>query len=84
MRWLAGPASGLLALASLTPDSFDLDTDMPTVTLAARRNKSRVLKVQPLPADIAALLGEYLCNRSAGQPVWPGGLGRGRCRNAPG
>jgi site-specific recombinase XerC len=32
-------------LASLTPESFDLDADPPTVTLAARRDKSRKLKV---------------------------------------
>jgi integrase len=60
------------ALASLTPESFDLEADPPTVTLAARRNKSRVLKVQPLPPDLTALLREYLRDRPAGQPVWPG------------
>jgi integrase len=61
-----------MGLASLTPESFDLDGDTPTVTLAARRNKSRRLKVQPLPADIADLLRQYLEGRPAGQPVWPG------------
>ncbi|MHB1426585.1 MAG: helix-turn-helix domain-containing protein [Gemmataceae bacterium] len=40
-------ASGL---ASLTPESFDLDGETPTVTLSARRNKSRVQKVQPFRA----------------------------------
>jgi integrase/recombinase XerC len=44
------------ALASLTPESFDLDGEPPVVTLAARRNKSRKLKVQPLPPDVAELL----------------------------
>lgn len=62
-------ASGL---ASLTPDSFDLDGETPTVTLSARRNKSRVLKVQPLPADVAGLLREYLRDKPSGQPVWDG------------
>ncbi len=52
------------ALAGLTPESFDLDADPPTVTLAARRNKSRVLKVQPLPADVADLLRDYLRGKS--------------------
>ena len=28
--------------------------------------------VQPLPADVAAALGEYLRNKPAGVPVWPG------------
>ncbi len=62
-------ASGL---ASLTPESFDLDGETPTVTLSARRNKSRVLKVQPLPADVTALLRDYLCDKPSGQPVWGG------------
>src|SRR5262245_24816161 len=48
------------ALASLTPESFDLDADAPTVTLAARSNKSKKTKVQPVPADVAALLRDYL------------------------
>jgi integrase len=62
-------ASGL---AGLTPESFGLDPAGPTVTLAARRNKSRKLKAQPLPADVADLLREYLRDKPAGQPVWPG------------
>jgi hypothetical protein len=36
----------------LTRERFDLDADSPTVTLAARKNKSRVMKVQPLPPDL--------------------------------
>jgi integrase len=62
-------ASGL---AGLTPERFDLDADSPSVTLAARRNKSRVLKVQPVPPDLAALLRDYLQGKPAGQPVWGG------------
>jgi hypothetical protein len=42
---------------------------MPTVTLAARRNKSRKLKVQPLPPDIAALFRDYLWDKPTEQPV---------------
>jgi Phage integrase family len=71
-------ASGL---ASLTPESFDLDADTPTVTLAARRNKSRKLKVQPLPPDVADLLRDYLKDRPAGQPVWGGTWARD-CKGA--
>jgi integrase/recombinase XerC len=62
-------ASGL---ASLTPENFDLAGDPPTVTLAARQNKSRKTKVQPLPPDLAELLRDYLRDRPAGQPVWGG------------
>jgi integrase len=59
-------------LASLLPESFDLDADPPVVSLAAKRNKSRKLKVQPLPPDVAELLRGYLAGLPAGQPVWPG------------
>src|SRR5207249_3254603 len=41
----AGTGFRASALASLTPESFALDDDPPIVTLAARRNKSRVVKV---------------------------------------
>jgi integrase len=66
------------ALASLTPESFDLENDPPTVTLAARRNKSRKLKVQPLPLDVAELISAYLTDKPAGQPVWGGTWARDR------
>lgn len=61
-----------LGLASLTPESFDLAGDKPVVTLAARKNKNRKLKVQPIPPDLAQLLRDYLKDRPAGQPIWPG------------
>jgi integrase/recombinase XerC len=60
------------ALASLTPESFDLDAETPTATLSARRNKSRVLKVQPLPPDVADLLRTYLDGKPARLPLWGG------------
>jgi integrase len=60
------------ALASLTPESFDLEGQTPTVTLAARRNKNRKPRVQPMPLDVAELLRAYLNDRPAGQPVWGG------------
>jgi integrase len=65
-------------LASLTPESFDLDAGTPVVTLAARRNKSRTLKVQPVPPDLAELLRDYLHGRPAGHPVWGGTWARDR------
>jgi integrase len=60
------------ALANLTPADFDLAADTPTVTLAARFNKSRKPKVQPLTADVAAELRPYLARRPAADPVWGG------------
>jgi len=65
------------ALASLTPESFDLDGATPTATLAARRNKSRVLKVQPIPPDVAELLRGYLRDKAAGVPLWGGSWASG-------
>lgn len=59
------------ALASLTPASFDFG-EPPTVVLSARRNKSRKLKVQPLPPDLAALMQPYLAGKPPSDPVWPG------------
>jgi excisionase family DNA binding protein len=60
------------ALASLAPESFQLDADTPTVTLAARHAKNRRTKVQPFPPDLAELLRDYLDGKLAGQPVWGG------------
>ncbi|MHB1524620.1 MAG: tyrosine-type recombinase/integrase [Candidatus Dormibacteria bacterium] len=60
------------ALASLTPESFELDAEVPTVTLSAQENKSRKLKVQPLPPDVAELLRAYLDGKPASLPLWGG------------
>jgi integrase len=59
-------------LASLAPDSFDLDADPPTVTVKAAYSKNRRTSVQPLPPDVALALRAYLDGRPAGAPVWPG------------
>jgi integrase len=60
------------ALANLTPGDFDLTAATPVVTLAARFNKSRKPKVQPIPADVAAALRDYLRGKPAAAPVWGG------------
>ncbi|HKB39319.1 MAG TPA: site-specific integrase, partial [Gemmataceae bacterium] len=60
------------ALASLTPGHFDLESPRPTVTLAARKNKSRKPRVQPLPADLAELLSVYLVGRPTDVTLWGG------------
>lgn len=66
----AGTGFRAAALSNLTPADFDLDA--PTVTLAARFNKSRRLKVQPLPADVAAALRDYLTGKPSNAPIWGG------------
>ena len=53
------------ALASLTPAHFTLTDPMPTVALAARRNKSRKARIQPLPMELAELLLAYVAGKPA-------------------
>jgi integrase len=60
------------ALASLTPAHFDLDSPTPTVALAARKNKSRKPRLQPLPTDLVELLRNYLADRPTNVPLWGG------------
>jgi integrase len=83
-RELAGPERAVLylvavntgfrasELASLTPESFDLDALPPTATVGAAYSKHRRTDVQPIRADLAALLRDWLKGKPAGQPLWPG------------
>jgi integrase len=59
-------------LAELVPESFDLDSDPPLVTLPRRDTKNRRGAVQPLPADVVLVLRDYLRGRDAQKPIWPG------------
>jgi integrase/recombinase XerC len=69
--YLVASATGFRAgaLAVLTPADFDLDAA--TLTLAARHNKSRKLKVQPLPSDVVNALCPFLEEKPADAPLWP-------------
>ncbi len=49
-------------LRSLTPASFDLDGDPPTVTVAAAYSKHRRKDVQPIRPDLAGLLRPWLAD----------------------
>jgi site-specific recombinase XerC len=66
----AGTGFRANALANLTTADFDLAAN--TVTLSAKLNKSRKVKVQPIPADVTAELVQHLAGKPAGCPVWPG------------
>jgi integrase len=68
----AGTGFRASALASLTPADLDLAADAPTVTLAARANKSRKTKVQPLPADVAVALRDRIARMPRHASLWPG------------
>jgi integrase len=62
------------ALASLTPENFDLQSEPPTVTLAARKNKSRKTKEQPLPRTWPRFCGPTCTTSRLGASC---GAGRG-------
>ncbi len=55
-------------LRSLTPESFDLDSETPTVTVAAAYSKHRRQDIQPLPVGFAKRIRAWL---AAGNPLWP-------------
>jgi excisionase family DNA binding protein len=59
-------------IASLMPESFDLDGDPPTATVPSAYTKNRQLAVQPLAPDVVDVLREYLPDKEPGKPVWPG------------
>jgi len=59
-------------LGSLTPASFALDGKPATVTVLAGYSKHRREDVQPLRADVAELMRQYIAGRPKGQPLWPG------------
>jgi integrase len=63
-------------LRSLTPESFDLDSDPPAVTVGAAYSKRRRQDLQPIRRDLADMLRPWL---AAGVPVFgklPGGTAR--------
>jgi integrase len=72
--YLTGCATGFRAseLASMTPESFTLDGDAPTAKVEAACTKNRKEAVQPLPVDVAEAPRDYLRDKPAGLPVWPG------------
>jgi len=59
-------------LASLTPESFDLDSDPATVTVEAAYSKRRRCDVQSLRPDLAGLIRDWLKGKQAGERLWPG------------
>lgn len=81
MLYLVAAGTGFRAnaLANLTPADFDLNAA--TVTTAARFAKNRRTKVQPLPADVADALRDYLTGKPDSAPVW-GGTWKSGCTGA--
>jgi integrase len=58
-------------LASLTPVSFQLDHEPPTVTLAAAFSKHRRKDVLPLHPELVTLLRYWLKGMKPGDPLFP-------------
>jgi len=57
-------------LRSLTPESFDVDADPPTVTVQAAYSKHRRRDEQPIRRDLADLVGPWLAVRQPGRSVF--------------
>ncbi len=57
-------------LASLTPESFRLDGDAPSVVVAAADTKNGRGAAQPIRRDVAALLAPFVAGREPGVPVF--------------
>ncbi len=74
--YLVAVNTGLRAneLASLVPESFDLNGDPPTVTVEAAYSKHRRRDVLPLRPDLTAFIKEHLTIRGLApeQCLWPG------------
>jgi integrase/recombinase XerD len=62
-------------VSSLTPESFSLDAEPPTVAVEAAYSKRRRRDVQPLPNWLVEPLRDWLAGKRAGEPV---------CRMTPG
>lgn len=59
-------------IASLTPLSFSLDSEMPTVTVEAAFSKHRRKDVLPLHPEFVLMLGEWLKGVPPDVPLFPG------------
>jgi integrase len=59
-------------LASLTPRSFDLEGEPPTVTVQATVSKHRKKDVLPLHPDLVVMVKEWIAGLDADEPLFPG------------
>ena len=72
--YLTAAMTGLRAseLASLTPDSFSLAGNQPTVTVRAAYAKNRRSDSLPLHPSLVPVLAEWQAAKPPRLPVWPG------------
>jgi integrase len=57
-------------LASLTPESFNLDPKQPTITVQAAHSKHRREDVQPIARQLATVLKPWIADKAAGERVF--------------
>ncbi len=69
-RVAAGTGFRANELRSLTPESFDLDADPPTVTVKAAYSKRRRDDAQPIRPDLAEALRPWVASKAPGRPVF--------------
>ena len=81
-HWITGPQRRLLYLVAcqsgyrakelrkLTPESFKLGANPPTINLAGKHTKNGKEACQPISVELAAELVEYLKGKPEGQPVF--------------
>ncbi len=74
MLYIVASNTGLRAseLASLTPESFDLESGMPTVHCLGAYTKNGQEAVLPLNAGVSGMLEGWLIDKPIGECVWPG------------
>jgi len=70
-RIAAGTGSRASEVSSLTPASFDLSADTPTVTVEACYSKRKRRDVHPIRRDLADLLAPWLAAKLPRVPVCP-------------
>jgi len=59
-------------LASLTPESFDLSPESPTVSVTAAYSKRRRRDTLPLKRSLLPALRAWLADKPRGEQLWPG------------
>jgi len=69
LSYLTGLRKG--EIASLTPESFQLDEQTPTLILEARNSKHRKRDVLPLHPQLVTLLRQWLPEYSPGESLFP-------------
>lgn len=74
MLYIVAVNTGLRAseLASLTPESFELDGEHPMVRCQGGYTKNGAEAVLPLRRDVVEMLTDWLADKPEGQSVWSG------------